>query len=83
MSRPQRHRGVRRAFRSAYPELSNGRRDTPIATLLANTCQEISVGKESHIIVSNAGKRAAYQDVSPAPEQSQAIYDLVSECCLK
>ncbi|MFX1787106.1 hypothetical protein [Prescottella equi] len=69
------------AFRSAYPELSNGRRDNPIANLLANTCQEISIGKEPHIIVSNTGKRAAYQDVSPTPEQAQAIYDLVSEHC--
>lgn len=69
------------AFRSAYPELSNGRRDNPIANLLANTCQEISIGKEPHIIVSNTGKRAAYQDVSPTPEQAQAIYDLVTEHC--
>ncbi|MBM4569208.1 hypothetical protein GS489_01475 [Rhodococcus hoagii] len=69
------------AFRSAYPELSNGRRDNPIGNLLANTCQEIGIGKEPHIIVSNTGKRAAYQDVSPTAEQAQAIFDLVSEYC--
>ncbi|WP_072691437.1 hypothetical protein [Rhodococcus marinonascens] len=69
------------AFRAAYPEMSNGRQDNPIANLLENTYQEISVGKEFSIIASNVGKRAEHQGVCPTPAQSQAIYDLADGYC--
>lgn len=68
-------------FRSLYPQLADGRRDNPIANLLDNTCQEIGTGKETSIIVVNAGKRAAYQNATPTPDQAQAIYDLASKYC--
>ncbi|MGW4341042.1 hypothetical protein ACWEK5_51190 [Rhodococcus koreensis] len=69
------------AFRAQFPEFSTGRKDSPIESLLENTCQEISVGKEQPIIIRNAGKRAEYQGATPTPDQAQAIYDLVASHC--
>ena len=68
-------------FRSLYPEFADGRQDTPIANLLDNTCQEIGADKEPRIAVGNTGKRAAYQNATPTPDQAQAIYDLASKYC--
>lgn len=69
------------AFRAQFPEFALGRKDNPIKNLLENTCQEISIDKEPDIIVSNVGKRAAYQSINPTAEQSQAIFDLAASHC--
>ncbi|MBY4108368.1 hypothetical protein HQO82_12915 [Rhodococcus fascians] len=61
--------------------MADGRRDDPIANILDNTCQEIGADKEASIVVVNTGKRAAYQNATPTPDQAQAIYDLASKYC--
>ncbi|WP_051048222.1 hypothetical protein [Rhodococcus sp. AW25M09] len=61
--------------------MADGRRDDPIANILDNTCQEIGADKEASIVVVNTGKRAAYQNATPTPDQAQAIYDLASTYC--
>ena len=69
------------AFRTQFPALSTGRRDKSIASVLENSCQEISVGKDEQNLLRNAGMRAAYQDTTPTDQQAAEILALVRAHC--
>ncbi|WP_145709423.1 hypothetical protein [Rhodococcus rhodochrous] len=69
------------AFRTQFPALSTGRRDKSIASVLENSCQEISVGKNEQNLLRNASMCAAYQDTIPTEEQTAEILALVRAHC--
>ncbi|MGW5076223.1 hypothetical protein [Rhodococcus sp. NPDC004095] len=68
-------------FKAAYPSLAEGRDDSAIEDIYAQTCAAIDAGVDEATVVSELEVRAGNNGTKATPEQAQRIYDIAKPLC--